>query len=35
MSVRSVLGEMEWDGGMKVPVANQENKQLEEQVNLS
>ncbi|XP_033638039.1 coiled-coil domain-containing protein 39-like [Asterias rubens] len=32
MSVRSVLGEMEWDGGMKVPVANQENKQLEEQV---
>jgi len=32
MSVKSVLSEMEWDGGMKVPVANQANKMLEEEV---
>ncbi|XP_038050649.1 coiled-coil domain-containing protein 39-like [Patiria miniata] len=32
MSVKSVISEMEWDGGMKVPVANQENKMLEEEV---
>ena len=32
MSVNSILSEMEWDEGLKVPVANQENKILEEDV---
>ncbi len=32
MSVNSILGEMEWDEGLKAPVANQENKILEEDV---
>ncbi|XP_072033774.1 coiled-coil domain-containing protein 39-like [Amphiura filiformis] len=32
MSVNSILSEMEWDEGLKVPVANQDNKILEEDV---
>ncbi|XP_041482554.1 coiled-coil domain-containing protein 39-like [Lytechinus variegatus] len=32
MSVKSVLSDMEWDSGLQIPVANQENKLLEEQV---
>ncbi|XP_071508551.1 coiled-coil domain-containing protein 39-like [Diadema antillarum] len=32
MSVKSVLSDMEWDSGLQIPVANQENKSLEQEV---